>query len=215
MSGFSAAERERIRAELIEAGRELFDRFGFERTRIKDVTEAVGIGTSTFYQFFDSKEALYVAVLRVERAALEREIESAVEVADGPREEVRALLRTMFREVRSNPLISRLIVDGELRALQDRLSAAEAASIDADARNAVDVVDAGDAGDAELPLASRWAAVEGFRFDDPELVDALFHALVFVARSRDAPIGGSDVAYERVEDALIDTIVAGLFAADE
>ncbi|MFW5917129.1 MAG: TetR/AcrR family transcriptional regulator [Halorubrum sp.] len=209
MSGFSTAERERIRSELVEAGRELFERFGFERTRVKDVTEAVGIGTSTFYQFFDSKEALYVAVLRVERAALERDVEAAVEAADGPREEVRALLRTMFREVRSNPLISRLIVDGELRALQDRLSEAEAASIEGDAGDARGV---GEAADAELPLASRWAAVDGFRFDDPELVDALFHALVFVARSRDAPIGGSDVAYERVEDALVDTIVDGLFA---
>ncbi|MFO8116319.1 MAG: TetR/AcrR family transcriptional regulator, partial [Halorubrum sp.] len=45
MSGFSDAERERIRGELVAAGRELFERFGFERTRIKDVTEAVGIGT--------------------------------------------------------------------------------------------------------------------------------------------------------------------------
>ncbi|WP_280588103.1 TetR/AcrR family transcriptional regulator [Halorubrum sp. Boch-26] len=203
MSGFSEEERERIRAELVAAGRELFERFGFERTRVKDVTEAVGIGTSTFYRFFDSKEALYVEVLRAEREALEARIAEAVADVDTPREEVRALLRTTFREVRTNPLISTLIVDGELRALQDRLADADGsvASIGPAAR------------DSELPFAERWAALDAFRYDDPELVNELFYALVFVARSQNAPIGAKDdAAYERVEAALIETIVDGLFA---
>ncbi|WP_435095626.1 TetR/AcrR family transcriptional regulator [Halorubrum sp. N11] len=202
MSGFSEAEREQIRAELVAAGRELFERFGFERTRVKDVTEAVGIGTSTFYRFFDSKEALYVEVLRAEREALEARIAEAVAEVDTPREEVRALLQTTFREVRANPLISTLIVDGELRALQDRLADADGAagSIGPAAR------------DSELPFAKRWAALDGFRYDDPELINELFYALVFVARSRNAPIGANDdAAYERVETALIETIVDGLF----
>ena len=200
MSSFSEDERERIRSELVEAGRELFERFGFERTRIKDVTEAVGIGTSTFYQFFDSKEALYVEVLCVEREALEREIAAAVDAVDTPREEVEMLLRTMLREVRSNPLISRLIVDGELRTFQDRLSEAERESLGADVRN------------SELGYAGRWAALDGFRYDDPELIDELFYSLVFVTRSRNAPISAdSDAMYERVEEALIETIVNGLF----
>jgi len=44
MSRFSPADRERIRSELVVEGRELFARFGFERTRVKDVTDAVGHG---------------------------------------------------------------------------------------------------------------------------------------------------------------------------
>jgi len=67
MTRFSDDDRDRIRAELVEAGRDLFARHGFDRTRVRDVTEAVGIGTSTFYQFFDAKEDLYLAVLLVER----------------------------------------------------------------------------------------------------------------------------------------------------
>ncbi|MCW8172898.1 hypothetical protein D8S78_14755 [Natrialba swarupiae] len=35
----------------------MFARFGLERTRIKDITEAVGIGTSTFYQFSTRKNS--------------------------------------------------------------------------------------------------------------------------------------------------------------
>ncbi|WP_435074728.1 TetR/AcrR family transcriptional regulator [Halorubrum sp. HHNYT27] len=201
MSGFSDAEREQIRAELVAAGRELFERFGFERTRIKDVTDAVGIGTSTFYRFYDSKEALYVEVLVAEREELEAAIAEAVAAADTPREEVRVLLKTTLREVRSNPLISSLIVDGELRAFQDRIA-------DAEGDEGISPAATG----SNLPFAARWAGLDAFRYDDPQLIDELFVSLVFTARSRNAPIGAdSDEAYERVEDALIETIVDGLF----
>ncbi|OYR44432.1 TetR/AcrR family transcriptional regulator [Halorubrum sp. Ea8] len=202
MSGFSGEERERIRAELVAAGRELFERFGFERTRIKDVTEAVDIGTSTFYRFYDSKEALYVEVLVAEREELEASIAEAVAAVDTPREEVRVLLKTTLAEVRSNPLISSLIVDGELRELQDRIADAEGE--DGGIESA--------AYDSGLPFAGRLADLDAFRYDDPQLIDELFVSLVFTARSRNAPIGAdSDAAYERVEDALIETVVDGLF----
>ena len=202
MSRFTDRDRERIRSQLIDAGRELFTQFGFERTRISDLTAEVGIGTSTFYQFFDSKEALYVEVLLAERESLEAEIAAAVAEVDDPREEVRVLLKTTLSEVRANPLISSLIVDGELRALQDRI---------ADAESNGDTI-ATAVGDSELPFAERWAELDAFRYDDPELIDRMFVSLVFTARSRNAPIGAdTDAAYEEVEDALIETIVEGVF----
>jgi AcrR family transcriptional regulator len=200
MSRFTDRDRERIRSRLIDAGRELFAQFGFERTRISDLTTRVGIGTSTFYQFFDSKEALYVEVLLAERESLEGEIADAVREVETPREEVRVLLRTTLREVRANPLISSLIVDGELRALQDRIAESETDEAAIASRG------------SELPFAERWAELDSFRYDDPDLIDRLFISLVFTARSRNAPIGAdTDATYEEAEDALIETIVDGLF----
>ncbi|GAB6878795.1 hypothetical protein JCM17823_10690 [Halorubrum gandharaense] len=200
MSSFNDDDRDRIRAELVETGRELFTRFGFERTRIKDVTEAVGIGTSTFYQFFDSKEALYVAVLTAERAAIEDLIETAVADAETPKDEVRALLRTMFTETRSNPLIARLIVEGELQEIQDQLSDTECQSI------------AMPPAEDRITLAERWARMEAFRYDDPEMIRGIFRSLVFVTRAQESLIGTLHVeAYEEVEERLIETIVDGLF----
>jgi len=158
MSRFSDGDRERIRSQLVEAGRELFARFGFERTRIKDVTEAVDIGTSTFYGFFDSKEALYVEVLCAERDRLEARIDEAVSTATTPREEVRTMLETMFSEVRTNPLISRLIVENELHALRTRLSESEREALAARVR------------ESDLSYADRWVELDEFRFDDPAVV---------------------------------------------
>ncbi|MBP1921820.1 AcrR family transcriptional regulator [Halorubrum alkaliphilum] len=200
MSSFDDGDRERIRAELVEAGRELFAQFGFERTRIRDVTEAVDIGTSTFCQFFDSKEALYVVVLTAEREAIEEMLKTAVDSAETPKDEVRTLLRTLFSEVRSNPLIARLIVEGELRQIQDQLSDAECRSVSTSPS------------EDRITLAERWAGIEEFRYDDPDLIRGIFRSLVFVTRSQETLIGTLHVEeYAEVEERLIETIVDGLF----
>ena len=200
MTRFSDEDRDRIRGELIEAGRELFTRHGFERTRIKDVTEAVGIGTSTFYQFFESKEMLYVAVLERERDRLIERVDAAVAGAGTPREEVRMMLETLFREVRSDPLISRMIVENELQALIDRLSESERESL------------AATPSEQPLGYAERWVDLASFRFDDPDLVRDAVTSLVFTTRSQELVRNGETVSDpERIDQALIDTIVAGLF----
>ncbi|CDK40576.1 TetR/AcrR family transcriptional regulator [Halorubrum sp. AJ67] len=200
MTRFSDEDRERIRGELVEAGRELFTRHGFERTRIKDVTEAVDIGTSTFYQFFDSKETLYVAVLKRERDRLIERVDAAVADAATPREEVRTMLETLFDEVRSDPLISRMIVDNELQALLDQLSESERESLAADTPG------------EPLGYADRWVEDPSFRFDDPDLVRDAVTSLVFTTRSQElVREPGTTTDPTRVDRALIDTIVDGLF----
>lgn len=202
MSRFTDRDRERIRSQLIEAGRELFTQFGFDRTRISDLTEEVGIGTSTFYQFFDSKEELYVKVLLAERQRLEAQIADAVTAGETPREEVRLVLKTTLDAVQANPLISALIVDGELRTLQDQLE-----ELDIEGTFTEPQPESPD-----LPFTKRWAQIETFRYDDPELIDRLLISLVFTVRSRNAPVGtNGEVEYAEVEEALIDTIVDGLF----
>jgi len=176
--------------------------FGFERTRISDLTESVGIGTSTFYQFFDSKEELYVKVLLVERQQLEEKIADAVTTGETPRDEVRLLLKTTLEEVQSNPLISALIVDGELRRLQDQLEELDMEETFTEPQS----------GSSDLPFTKRWAQLETFRYDDPELIDRLFTSLVFTVRSQNVPVGtNGEVDYAQVEEALIETVVDGLF----
>ncbi|RLM76407.1 TetR/AcrR family transcriptional regulator [Halorubrum sp. Atlit-26R] len=202
MSRFSDQEKEQIRSQLIEAGRELFARFGFDRTRISDLTAKVDIGTSTFYQFFDSKEELYFSVLLWEREDLEKKIAETVAKGETPREEVQLVLKTTLDEVQSNPLISALIVEGELRELQNRLKESEAEERFVEEQSS----------NVYLTFSERWAELESFRYDDPNLIDQIFTSLVFTVRSQDAPVGSSgDIGYDQVEDALIETVVDGLF----
>jgi AcrR family transcriptional regulator len=198
MKGFSDDERERIRSELVEAGRELFAQFGPERTRIKDITEAVGIGTSTFYQFFDSKEALYVEVLLVEQERLNRRIVEEIEGVDDTREQVRITIREVISGAESNPLINQLVVEGELQSLE--------------AENPADGLDRPDQG---LASVEAWIDDPSLRYDDARLVNGLLRGLAFVVRSEAVISDAESTAeYDAVRDALVDVVVDGLFEGE-
>lgn len=196
MSRFSEEERGRIRSQLVEEGQEKFAQFGFERTRIRDITDAVGIGTSTFYQFYDSKEALYAEVLTLEREHLEAHINEAISACDSTREEVRTVLQTLFAEVRTNSLISRLIIGDELRTVQKELSAEDRESVSS----------------VEDAYVDAWTEDPAFRYDDPDVVRGIFQSLIFTTRIEELTHQDElGAEYETIEDGLIETIVDGLF----
>ncbi|MFD1569951.1 TetR/AcrR family transcriptional regulator [Halorubrum laminariae] len=226
MTRFSEEDRERIRAELVEAGHNLFARHGFDRTRVSDVTDAAGIGTSTFYQFFDSKEALYLAVLIAERERLFKTLEAEVAAVETPRAEAETILRTTLGQVRSNPLIRRLFVDGEIRRIDEQLNGTsyddepgtEGGAVTGNGCAGSDTAGSDTAGtddelafDRVLPQPDEWVARDDFRIDDPEIVRGLLRSLLFVTQARETPVVPAG-AYDDVEDALIDTVVEGLFA---
>jgi AcrR family transcriptional regulator len=176
---------------------------------VSDVTDEVGIGTSTFYQFFDSKEALYLAVLLNEREHLFATLEAAIADAETPREEAEATLRTTFEEVRSNPLIRRLFVDGEIRRIESQLDDTTAeGDLTGDCSNSSTVHG------RVLPHPDRWVESGAARIDDPDIVRGLFRSVLFVTQARETPVV-PDGTYEAIEEALIETIVAGLFATGE
>jgi AcrR family transcriptional regulator len=63
---FTETEVEVIRKQLLEKGSHCFSRYGLRKTGIEDITKLVGIGKGTFYNFFNSKEDLFVEVLKHE-----------------------------------------------------------------------------------------------------------------------------------------------------
>ncbi|OIB56044.1 TetR/AcrR family transcriptional regulator [Natrialba sp. SSL1] len=199
MNGFSDEERKRIREELIESGRDLFVRYGLERTRIKDITDEVGIGTSTFYQFFDSKELLYAEVLYRELTRFETDIEEEVMGVDDPHEQVRTVLQRTFEEVESNPIIHNLIIEDEIRALQTQLS-------DDDREYISEKLSVG-----MTDIYNTWVNHESFKYDDPEVVNELFRSLVFMTHRKDLARPDGETSYDQIRDTLIDVVVDGLF----
>lgn len=68
MGQFLDGRRERrkvvTRQELVEAGRKLFGTVGLYDSKVEDLTRSAGIAKGTFYQYFPSKEALILAVVR-------------------------------------------------------------------------------------------------------------------------------------------------------
>ena len=201
MTGFTDEEREHIREELHRAGRELFAQFGLERTRIRDLTEEVGIGTSTFYRFFDSKEALYLSILVRERERFAEELDAELAEASGVRAEVRRTIGYFLEELSSNPLYYRLLLDDEIRTLHRQLPDEV---VEEHHRAAMTT------GDDRI---DRWVSEPSFRADDPEEVQALFRLLGFTIAAREELFEPADAVdlYERSNELLVDAVVDGLF----
>jgi TetR/AcrR family transcriptional repressor of nem operon len=53
-----------VRERLLEAGVQIFSKSGFNGCSVQDITECAGVPKGSFYNHFDSKEALGAAALR-------------------------------------------------------------------------------------------------------------------------------------------------------
>ena len=200
MKGFTDDQRDRIRSDLLEAGRELFAQYGLGKTTIADLTGEVGIGTSTFYQFYDSKEALYLAVLEREGEDIVRRLsEEGVNGGDDPETVVREFLRFLFDEIETNPLVRQLVVSDELDRLREYRTPEERA---AERAEEVETIRA---------FTDPFVEAGTVHGDDPELVARAVGAIPYLTLHED-DIGPDH--YPEVRDFVIETFARGL-AADE
>ena len=78
---FSAEERARITERLLETGRRLFTTQGLRKTSLDDLVAPAGIAKSSFYAFFDSKEALYLELMLRQAPELHRQLAAVLDEA--------------------------------------------------------------------------------------------------------------------------------------
>jgi AcrR family transcriptional regulator len=196
MRGFSDEERDRIRRDLIEAGRTLFPKFGLQKTTISDLTDEVDIGRSTFYRFYDSKEDLYVAVLETEGERVSRQLAGEnLEAVDDPQEVVEQFLQFIFEEIETNPLVRHLIVSGELDRLRNHRTEAER---EAERQEEIETI---------RTFLDPFVEQGQLHEDDPDLVASAIAAIPYLTLHED------DIGPERypdVRDVVIETFARGL-----
>lgn len=67
---FTEEERAEYREKMLAAGFDLLKQYGMTHMSVAKITEAAGIGVSTFYNFFPSKEAYVYEVLQYRRKTI-------------------------------------------------------------------------------------------------------------------------------------------------
>jgi AcrR family transcriptional regulator len=98
-----ARRREATRSKLIEAATTLFARQGVDNTRIQEITEEADVGFGSFYNHFESKEAIAEAVLVETVLAQGAEIDALTSQLEDPAETISAAHRTFVRRAGSDP----------------------------------------------------------------------------------------------------------------
>ena len=198
---FTDSEKNQIRQQLLDTGRELFATYGLKKTSIEDLTRPAGIAKSSFYAFFDSKEALYLELLMMERRRMREEIAARFPATDDARETIAQFLRAAVREIEANALTRRVIAHPEeWQKIARRVSQEHI-----------------EANIAESTLTALTFIREGQESGKiittkPEVIAGVVRAVVVLAQHKDDI--GRDI-FPEVQEMMIEFVAKGLTTSDE
>lgn len=76
--------------KIVNIAADIFSEFGFKKATMDDIARAAGIGKSSIYYYFKSKEEIFEAVVKNEARQLSEELEEKVINAnDNPKDKIR------------------------------------------------------------------------------------------------------------------------------
>ncbi|WP_413627966.1 TetR/AcrR family transcriptional regulator [Fructilactobacillus vespulae] len=91
--------------ELIKIATEVFNKYGYKNTKLTDITSAAGIATGSFYNHFNSKESIFIAVYEQEneklRNALEKQMLNSPNLVDA----VLEMMDTILKKEKNNQIL--------------------------------------------------------------------------------------------------------------
>lgn len=91
------------RRRLLDAAREHFVAYGYDRTRPQDIARAAGVATGTFYLHFRDKEAVFLAFADEAQTHLLEDCREQLAHVEGVTERVHAFIRAMFDHAERHP----------------------------------------------------------------------------------------------------------------
>ncbi len=103
-------ELEWRRHDLLSAAERLFSKRGFFKTSMADIAEAAEFAIGTVYQFFRSKEEIYISLIEAKMEEFERLLEARMVEASSATEQLGAVIRTKLEYFEENRNFFRIYV---------------------------------------------------------------------------------------------------------
>ncbi|WP_447007803.1 TetR/AcrR family transcriptional regulator [Saccharothrix isguenensis] len=196
---FSAGEKARITELLLETGYRLFTTVGLRKTTLDELMAPTGVAKSSFYVFFESKEALYLELMLRQTAGVKRRVvDEALSAGADTRDSLRRFLRATLHELTTSPLWRRLMSHPEeMRAVAAKLDPARVTALAED--NPVAAL-------SEF-VAERQRAGELVDVD-PAVVIGVLRTVLLVPMFADQL--GDPALHPTIIDLLVDIVAAGL-----
>ncbi len=122
---FTQSRKEIIRRNLVNKGREYFIKYGLKKTSVDELAKATGISKGSFYTFFNSKEALFLAIHEESESKLQEELIQKFELIKDPYKRLRAFFKSSFQIIEEDPLLRLVFNSKEMESLSWFMSSEE------------------------------------------------------------------------------------------
>jgi len=100
-NGKNGNKKDANRENILKIAREIFSKYGFKKTTLDDIANAVRKGKSSLYYYFNSKEDLFQAVIMKEVEILAHELEIVINRNTDPVDKLRDYILTKLATFRN------------------------------------------------------------------------------------------------------------------
>ena len=157
------------KADIFNCGKALFSSKGFKDTNVSDITKMAGIAVGTFYNYFSSKENLFIRIYLKENEKLKKHIMESIDINDDPIIVVKEAISRSLSSVRSNPIL-KAWYDRELFSKLEKEFYKESKDRNFDLTY-----------NSLAELIKKWKVEKRIRTDlDDEFILALFNSITYV-----------------------------------
>lgn len=192
---FSDSDREKIRADLMEKGRRLFETYGLKKTSVEDITTAVGISKGGFYNFFQSKEELFHLLIEEEEKFRDEILADLIAKEPSAEQALLTLFRRAFAYVDQSTLMEKLYEPGVFQQLLRKLPPERLADHQSGDRQAA------------TDFIEHFQRISNLRQADPAVIVTLFRAVFLLTLHKNEI--GLDV-YPQMMELMTEVIATGL-----
>ena len=158
------------KSDIFNAGRELFFSKGFKDTNVSEIAKLAGIGVGTFYNYYSSKEELFLEVFLKENEDLKKRLYESVDLNDDPVTFVTKFLTKNITEMNSNLILKEWYN-------KEFFSKLEQYFYEQDGLSSIDEL----MKSGRLELVRQWKAEGKMRNDiDDEMICAIFDSIPYI-----------------------------------
>ena len=158
------------KADIFNSGRELFYAKGFKDTNVSDIAKMAGVGVGTFYNYYSSKEKLFLEIYIKENEELKKNMLGPINLDDDPVTLVTKLVAQNISAMNSNLILKEWYNKDLFSKLEQYFYK----------QNGIESIDEFmHRGTAEL--IRKWKAEGRIRSDiDDEMIIALFNTVPYI-----------------------------------
>ncbi|MCQ2974552.1 MAG: TetR/AcrR family transcriptional regulator [Bacteroidales bacterium] len=93
-------KKNKNRDAIIKIARQVFNKYGYDKTRMDHIAKASGKGKSSIYYYFKSKEQIFQSVVLKEAVAFRHNMIDALNSNDNPAEKIKIYIQTRMNTIK-------------------------------------------------------------------------------------------------------------------